>query len=74
MSDRQEQRQDDPEKRALSGSPDHPPQQADHRPDNDREILRQSGEEDEEAAVSGKPAPDGSGGSDQPGTTLPGYG
>ncbi len=75
MNDRQDQRQDDPEERALSGNPDHPPQQADHRPDSDREILRQGGEEEEEeAAVSGKPAPDGSGGSDQPGTTLPGYG
>ncbi len=75
MSDRQDQRQKDPEERALSGNPDHPPQQSDHRPDNDAEILAQGGkQEDEEEAVSGKAAPDGSGGSDQPGTTLPGYG
>ncbi len=69
----QDQRQDDPEARAVSGHPDHPPQQADHNDDNDRELLRPQEEEEDEAA-SGKPAPDGEGGSDQPGTTLPGYG
>ena len=44
--DRDQPRSDpesDPEERALSGNPDHPPQQADHTPDNDRELLRQGG-------------------------------
>ncbi len=48
-----------------------PPQQADHTEENDGELLRQG---DEEERVSAKPAADGEGGSDQPGTTLPGYG
>ncbi len=68
----EDQRQDDPEARALSGHSDHPPQQADHTQENDRELLRPDG--DEEESVSAKPAKDGEGGSDQPGTTLPGYG
>jgi hypothetical protein len=70
MSEDQDQRQDNPEARAVSGHPDAPPQQADHTQENDRELLR----EDEDAPPSGKPAADGEGGSDQPGTTLPGYG
>ncbi len=71
----QDQRQDDPEARAVSGHPDHPPQQSDHSDENDRELLRPDEEgEDEEEAVSGKAASDGDGGSDKPGTTLPGYG
>ena len=61
----------DPEARAVSGQPDHPPRDADHNPGNDQELLRQG---DEEEQRSGKPAADGEGGSDQPGTTLPGYG
>ncbi len=73
MSDDQDQPRPDPEERALSGSPDHPPQQADHTPANDRELLGQD-EDEEEEAHSAKPARDGEGGSDQPGTTLPGYG
>ncbi len=71
MSNEQDQPQADPEERALSGNSDHPPQQADHNPQNDRELL---GQDEEEEARSGKPARDGDGGSDQPGTTLPGYG
>lgn len=71
MSDDQDQPQADPEERALSGNLDHPPQQADHNPQNDRELL---GQDEEEEALSGKPARDGEGGSDRPGTTLPGYG
>ena len=74
MSENEDQRRDDPEARAVSGSPDAPPQQADHTQENDRELLRQGEREDEEETVSGKPAADGEGGSDQPGTTLPGYG
>jgi hypothetical protein len=76
MSDEQDQRQSgsgtDPEERAVSGNPDTPPQEPDHNPENDRELLRQGRDEEEER--SGKPAADGAGGSDQPGTTLPGYG
>ena len=34
----------DPEERAVSGHPDHPPQQPDHTVENDRDLLRQ-GEE-----------------------------
>ena len=60
-----------PEARAVSGHPDHPPSHADHNEANDRELI---GQGDEEAEKSGKPAADGQGGSDQPGTTLPGYG
>jgi hypothetical protein len=74
MSEDQEQTPRDPEARALSGNPDGPPQQADHTVENDRELLRQGEEEEEEEAASGKAAPDGAGGSDRPGTTLPGYG
>jgi hypothetical protein len=75
MNEDQDQRQQNsdlsPEVRAVSGNPDVPPRQPDHDPEKDRELLRP--DEDEEA-VSGKPARDGEGGSDQPGTTLPGYG
>lgn len=74
MNQNQDQRQRDhetpPEARAVSGHPDMPPQQPDHDLENDRELLAP----DEEEEVSGKPARDGEGGSDQPGTTLPGYG
>jgi hypothetical protein len=71
MSEKQDRSRDDPEARAVSGHPDAPAQQADHTQENDRELLRQS---DDEEAASGKPAADGDGGSDQAGTTLPGYG
>ena len=70
MKENEDQRRD-PEARAVSGNPDAPPQQADHTKENDRELLRQS---EEAQGASGKPAGDGDGGSDQPGTTLPGYG
>ena len=73
MSDDQDQPRPEPEERALSGSPDRPPQQAGHTPANDRELLGKVKEEEEEAH-SAKPARDGEGGSDEPGTTLPGYG
>ncbi len=71
MIDDQDQPRANGEERALSGNPDHPPQHADHNPENDRELLDQ---DEKEEALSGKPARDGEGGSDQPGTTLPGYG
>ena len=73
MSQDQDQEQDglDPEARALSGNPDFPPQQPGHTDKTDRELL---GEDQDEEKVSGKSAPDDDGGSDQPGTTLPGYG
>ena len=74
MSENEDRKRDDPEARAVSGNPDAPPQQADHTQENDRELLRQSGKADEEEGASGKAAADGEGGSDQPGTTLPGYG
>ena len=76
MSEGQDQRQGgsgiDPEERALSGNPDTPPSEPDNNPENDRELLRQGRDEEEERSA--KPAADGEGGSDQPGTTLPGYG
>ena len=76
MSDDQDQRQDgsdvDPEARTLSGHPDTPPEHADHNLDNDRELLSRG--QGDERTGSGQPAPDGEGGSNQPGTTLPGYG
>lgn len=76
MSEIEDQQQDgasiDPEERAVSGNPDTPPQEPDNNPENDRELLRQGRDEDEERSA--KPASDGEGGSDQPGTTLPGYG
>jgi hypothetical protein len=34
----------DPEERAVSGHPDHPPQQPDHTVENDRDLLRQGDE------------------------------
>jgi|GEM_PF-5268251 len=34
----------DPDERAVSGHPDHPPQQPDHTVENDRDLLKQ-GEE-----------------------------
>ena len=73
MSEDQDQAYDglDPEARALSGDPDLPPQQPDHTEKADRELL---GEDEDEEKISGKPASNGDGGSDQPGTTLPGYG
>lgn len=71
----------DIEARAVSGHPDLPPQPSDHTPEKDRELFRGSAngqgdipQPDEEEAMSGKAAPDGEGGSDRPGTTLPGYG
>jgi hypothetical protein len=71
----------DIDERAVSGHPDLPPQPSEHTPETDRELFRKSGSQegenqrpDEEEEVSGKAAPDGEGGSDRPGTTLPGYG
>ena len=32
----------DPEERAVSGHPDHPPQQPDHTVENDRDLLKQA--------------------------------
>jgi hypothetical protein len=71
MSDDQDRMQDNPEEPALSGDPDHPPQPTGDTPEQDREPAPRR---EEEEARSGKPARDGEGGSDQPGTTLPGYG
>ena len=73
MSQDQDQGQEEPnpEARALSGDPDLPPQQPDHTEKTDRELLD---EDEDEEKISGKPASNGDGGSDQPGTTLPGYG
>ena len=68
---RQHHDESSPETRAVSGNPDMPPQQPDHTEENDRKLLKPDADE---ADVSGKPARDGEGGSDQPGTTLPGYG
>ena len=61
----------DPEARALSGNPDAPPRQPDDAPAKDEELLAQP---KPQGTGSGSPAADGEGGSDQPGTTLPGYG
>jgi hypothetical protein len=71
MSDDKDRMQDHPEGRAVSSNPDHPPQRTEDTPEQERELLPQ---DEEEEARSGKPARDGEGGSDQPGTTLPGYG
>ena len=40
----------DPDERAVSGHPDHPPQQPDHTVENDRDLLRQ-GEENPDPAT-----------------------
>jgi hypothetical protein len=61
----------DPQGRATSGDPPAPPQEAGHGRENGREPPRRNGDEEEAPA---QPAADGEGGSDRPGTTLPGYG
>jgi hypothetical protein len=44
VEDSAESAPQDPDERAVSGHPDHPPQQPDHTVENDRDLLRQ-GEE-----------------------------
>ena len=60
----------DPEKRAFSGHPDHPPRQADQPPEGNEELLRDGGEsqDGERGGEEGGKSP-----GDQ-GTNLPGYG
>ena len=55
---------DDPEKRASTGHPDHPPSEADQPPEENEELLEEDGER----------RPGDQSGGDPPGTTLPGYG
>lgn len=62
MSD--DKRPADPEERAFTGHPDHPPEQADQPREDNRELLRDGGEQ----------RPGDESGGDPPGTTLPGYG
>ena len=55
---------DNPEERAFTGHPDHPPEEADQPAEENQELLDQPKD---------KRPRDESGG-DGPGTTLPGYG
>ena len=60
----------DPEKRAFSGHPDHPPRQADQPPKGNEELLRGGGaSEGPEAEGEERPKA-----SDDDWTNLPGYG
>lgn len=66
MDDKQNQASQDPEERAFSGHPDHPPAQSDQPTRGNEELLRDPGESEQEDEGSSSPG-------DQ-GTNLPGYG
>ena len=55
---------EDPDKRAFTGHPDHPPEQSDQPVEGNRELLDGNQEK----------RPGDESGGDAPGTTLPGYG
>lgn len=64
MDDKQTDTPGDPDKRALTGHPDHPPAQPDVPADRDQQSPRETDE----------PAPGSESGSPGEATSLPGYG
>lgn len=58
----------DPEERAFSGQPDHPPADADQSPDKNKDLLRGGGGTKDQTDDQGGTSP-----GDQA-STLPGYG
>ena len=62
----------DPEERAFTGHPDHPPAESDQPAEENRELLR-DGEKGGESGGESAPGGGGTGGDDE-WTSLPGYG
>ena len=63
---------EDPDKRAFTGHPDHPPSESDQPAEQNEELLRPDGQKGENG---GESAPEGGGtGGDEQWTSLPGYG